>query len=91
MNIVWEGSGLEEIGIDTNTGNKVVGVSPRYFRDSEVESLLGDSTKARTELGWEPQITIDQMVEEMVEKDIKIAQKEQLLIDNGYSSYTYED
>ena len=91
MNIVWQGSGLEEIGIDTNTGNKVVGVSPRYFRDSEVESLLGDSTKARTELGWEPQITIDQMVEEMVEKDIKIAQKEQLLIDNGYSSYTYED
>ena len=91
MNIVWEGSGLEEIGIDTNTGKKVVGVSPRYFRDSEVESLLGDSTKARTELGWEPEITIDQMVEEMVEKDIKIAQKEQLLIDNGYSSYTYED
>ena len=91
MNIVWEGSGLEEIGIDTNTGNKVVGVSPRYFRDSEVESLLGDSTKARTELGWEPEITVEQMIEEMVEKDIKIAQKEQLLIDNGYSSYTYED
>ena len=91
MNIVWEGSGLEEIGIDTNTGNKVVGVSPRYFRDSEVESLLGDSTKARKELGWEPEITVEQMIEEMVEKDIKIAQKEQLLIDNGYSSYTYED
>ena len=91
MNIVWEGSGLEEIGIDTNTGNKVVGVSPRYFRDSEVESLLGDSTKARRELGWEPEITIDQMVEEMVQKDLKIAKKEQLLIDNRYSSYTYED
>jgi len=91
MNIVWEGSGLEEIGIDTNTGKKVVGVSPRYFRDSEVESLLGDSTKARTELGWEPEISVEQMIEEMVEKDIKIAQKEQLLIDNGYSSYTYED
>ena len=91
MNIVWEGSGLEEIGIDTNTGKKVVGVSPRYFRDSEVESLLGDSTKARKELGWEPEITVEQMIEEMVEKDIKIAQKEQLLIDNGYSSYTYED
>ena len=91
MNIVWEGSGLEEIGIDTNTGNKVVGVSPRYFRDSEVESLLGDSTKARKELGWKPEITVEQMIEEMVERDIKIAKKEQLLIDNGYSSYTYED
>tara|TARA_R100000008_G_C3472557_1_gene109726 strand:- start:74 stop:529 length:456 start_codon:yes stop_codon:yes gene_type:complete len=91
MNIVWEGTGLEEIGIDTNTGKKVVGVSPRYFRDAEVESLLGDSTKARRELGWEPEITIDQMVEEMVQKDLKIAKKEQLLIDNGYSSYTYED
>jgi len=53
--------------------------------------LLGDSTKARTELGWEPEISVEQMIEEMVEKDIKIAQKEQLLIDNGYSSYTYED
>ena len=56
-----------------------------------MESLLGYSTKARTELGWEPEITIDQMIEEMVQKDLKIARKEQLLIDNGYSSYTYED
>ena len=91
MNIGWEGTGIDEIGIDSNTGNKVVGVSPRYFRDAEVESLLGDSSKARRELGWEPEITIDEMVEEMVQKDLKIAKKEQLLIDNGYSSYTYED
>ena len=91
MNIVWEGSGLEEIGIDTNTGNKVVGVSPRYFRDSEVESLLGDSTKARTELGWEPEITVEQMIEEMVRKDLRLAERERFINESGYGGYIYED
>ena len=91
MNIVWEGSGLEEIGIDTNTGNKVVGVSPRYFRDSEVESLLGDSTKARTELGWEPEITVEQMIEEMVIKDLRLAERERFINESGYGGYIYED
>ena len=91
MNIVWEGSGLEEIGIDTTTGNKVVGVSPRYFRDSEVESLLGDATKARTELGWEPEITVEQMIEEMVHKDLRLAERERFINDSGYGGYIYED
>ena len=91
MNIVWEGSGLEEIGIDTTTGNKVVGVSPRYFRDSEVESLLGDATKARQELGWEPEITVEQMIEEMVHKDLRLAERERFINDSGYGGYIYED
>ena len=91
MNIVWEGSGLEEIGIDTNTGKKVVGVSPRYFRDSEVESLLGDSTKARKELGWEPEITVEQMIEEMVIKDLRLAERESFINESGYGGYIYED
>ena len=91
MNIVWQGSGLEEIGIDTNTGKKVVGVSPRYFRDSEVESLLGDSTKARKELGWEPEITVEQMIEEMVIKDLRLAERERFINESGYGGYIYED
>jgi len=65
MNIVWEGEGIEEVGIDKNTGKTVVKVNDKYFRPSEVESLLGDSTKAKQKLGWEPKITFDQLIEDM--------------------------
>jgi len=65
MNIIWEGEGIEEIGIDKNTGKTVVKVNAKYFRPSEVESLLGDPTKAKQKLGWEPKITFDQLIEDM--------------------------
>jgi GDPmannose 4,6-dehydratase len=64
-NIAWEGEGLDEIGIDTNTGKRVVAVDPKYFRPAEVETLLGDATKAKVELGWEPKISFDQLIEDM--------------------------
>jgi GDPmannose 4,6-dehydratase len=64
-NIAWEGEGLDEIGIDTNTGKRVVAVDPKYFRPAEVETLLGDATKAKTQLGWEPKISFDQLIEDM--------------------------
>ena len=66
FNIEWMGEGEDEVGYDWNTKKAVVRVSDRYFRPSEVESLLGDSSKARKELGWEPKITFDQLVEDMV-------------------------
>lgn len=65
MNIAWEGDGLNETGVDTRTGRTIVKVDPRYFRPAEVESLLGDATKARTELGWVPQYSFDDLVQEM--------------------------
>lgn len=65
MNISWEGDGLNEIGVDSRTGRTIVKVDPRYFRPAEVESLLGDATKARTELGWVPEYSFDDLVEEM--------------------------
>jgi len=65
MNIEWYNEGLNEIGVDSRTGKAVVKVDPRYFRPAEVESLLGDATKARTELGWEPEYNFDALVEEM--------------------------
>jgi len=65
MNIEWQGDGIQEIGVDTRTGKTVVNVDPRYFRPAEVESLLGDSTKARNVLGWAPKYTFDTLVEEM--------------------------
>jgi GDPmannose 4,6-dehydratase len=69
MHIAWEGEGEDEIGIDTNTKKVVVRVSSRYYRPAEVETLLGDYTKAKTELGWEPEISFNQLVEDMCENE----------------------
>jgi len=66
FNIVWEGEGLDEKGIDKKSGRTIVKVNPRYFRPAEVESLLGDPTKAKEKLGWEPKITFKELVEDMV-------------------------
>jgi GDPmannose 4,6-dehydratase len=65
MDIEWQGEGLDEIGIDRNTGRVVIKVDDKYFRPAEVESLLGDATKAKEQLGWEPKISFDELVEDM--------------------------
>lgn len=65
MNIEWQGEGLDEVGYDTNSGNQVIAVNPKYFRPAEVETLLGDATKAKEKLGWEPKISFEQLVEDM--------------------------
>ena len=65
INIVWEGEGLDERGVDKTTGRTIVKVDPKYFRPAEVETLLGDPTKAKEKLGWEPKITFEQLVEDM--------------------------
>ena len=65
MDIEWQGEGLDEIGIDKNTGRVVIKVDDKYFRPAEVESLLGDATKAKEQLGWEPKISFDELVEDM--------------------------
>ena len=90
MNLVWQGEGLDEVGIDTISSQTIITVSPRYFRDAEVETLLGDSTKAREELGWEPEYTVEQMVKEMVLKDIQFAEKDEYLMKGGFSRYDYD-
>lgn len=70
MSIEWHNEGLEEIGIDSWTGNTVVKVDPKYFRPAEVETLLGDPTKAKTQLGWEPEYDFECLVEEMCTKEM---------------------
>ena len=90
MNLVWQGEGLDEVGIDTISSQTIITVSPRYFRDAEVETLLGDSTKAREELGWEPEYTVEQMIKEMVQKDIQFAEKDEYLMKGGFSRYEYD-
>lgn len=77
----WQGSGVDEKGIDKNTGRVLVEVDPRYFRPAEVELLWGDSTKARTELGWEPKYSFMDLVKEMVQSDL-----EELKNGGGYKS-----
>jgi GDPmannose 4,6-dehydratase len=71
MNIKWVGSGLDEVGIDMNSGDIVVSVDPKYFRPTEVATLLGDSTKARTTLGWKPEYSFDDLVKEMCEYELQ--------------------
>jgi GDPmannose 4,6-dehydratase len=85
MPIKWEGSEVDEIGIRTDTGNKIVAISPRYFRPTEVETLLGDPTKAREKLGWVPRISFETLVREMVECDLQQARKDQVITSAGYS------
>ena len=65
MTIVWEGEGLDEVGVDKTSGRTVVRVNPKYFRPAEVETLLGDASKAKEKLGWEPKTSFRQLVEEM--------------------------
>merc|ERR1711920_918768 len=69
--VTWRGGGLEEEGIDAKTGQVLVQVSPKYFRPTEVETLLGDPAKAKKVLGWQPQISFKDLVHEMMEYDMK--------------------
>jgi GDPmannose 4,6-dehydratase len=84
ISIEWRGSGLDEKGYDAQTGKCLVEVDPRYIRPTEVPSLLGDSAKARRKLGWRPKIGFEEMVHEMVQADLREAEREQLCIREGY-------
>ena len=87
----WEGTGMDEKGIDEASGKVRVEVDPRYFRPTEVETLLGDSTKAKEELGWVPEIALDDMVAEMVREDLKIAERDELLKREGFKVFDYNE
>lgn len=82
--IEWQGTGLDEKGIDAANGKVIVEVDPLYFRPAEVDLLLGDATKAREKLGWKPKYDLDALCKEMVAFDLEAAKKEKLLKDNGY-------
>ncbi len=71
MNIVWEGTGLYEKGIDKNTGKTIIEIDPKYFRPAEVELLLGDATKAKEKLGWEPRVKFEELVKIMIDAELK--------------------
>ena len=81
----WRGSGVDEKGYDAQ-GNCIVQVDPRYFRPTEVETLLGDATKAREKLGWTPRTTFAELVAEMVREDLKAAERDELIKKHGYQT-----
>ena len=85
--IIWENSGLDEVGKRADTGEVVIRVDSRYFRPTEVEQLLGDPSKARKELNWKPTKTLNEIVAEMIEEDSNEAKKESLLKKKGFSIY----
>jgi GDPmannose 4,6-dehydratase len=86
MTIHWEGEGTEEQGVDAN-GHAIVRVDPRYFRPTEVETLLGDPSKAHAKLGWKPRISFEEMVKEMVQEDLRNAERDALVSQHGYRAF----
>ena len=85
--IIWEGSGLDEIGLRADTKEVVIRVDPRYFRPTEVETLLGDPSKAKEKLGWQPKINLEEMIREMIKFDTMEAEKEIILKEKGFKIF----
>ena len=90
IEIRWTGAGVEETGTD-QAGRTIVRVDPRYFRPTEVETLLGDPTKAKEKLGWTPQTTFQELVAEMVREDLRIAERDELVKKHGFAAFDYHE
>jgi GDPmannose 4,6-dehydratase len=91
MRIEWEGEGVDEVGVDKATGRTLVRVDPRYFRPTEVETLLGDPTKARQKLGWKAEIGFSELVAEMVTEDLEVAKRDALVAKEGFKVYSHHE
>ncbi|MBB1472222.1 GDP-mannose 4,6-dehydratase [Luteimonas sp. MC1782] len=99
LEIEWRGEGADEHGVlaaapdecKTPPGSRIVAVDKRYFRPAEVETLWGDASKAKEKLGWEPRTSFDELVSEMVEKDLEWAQRDALIEKNGYRAYRFRE
>jgi GDPmannose 4,6-dehydratase len=84
MELEWEGAGVDEKAYDADSGKCVIAVDPRYFRPAEVDTLLGDPGKAARQLGWRPRVTFEELVREMTEADLRLAEQDQMLVEAGY-------
>jgi GDPmannose 4,6-dehydratase len=91
ISIAWEGSGIDERGVDQSTGRVVVKVDPRYFRPSEVDTLLGDASKAREKLGWRPEIDFSTLIKEMMAADLEAARRDLVIAKEGFKTYRHRE
>jgi GDPmannose 4,6-dehydratase len=91
MQIEWRGQGIEEHGVDVRTGRTIVKVDPRYFRPTEVDTLLGDATKARTKLQWQPEYSFSDLVDEMVREDLELARRDATIAREGFRTYQHRE
>lgn len=91
IDIIWQGQGVDEKGLDKHTGVCLISVDPRYFRPTEVETLLGDATKAKEKLGWEAKITFHELVQEMMREDLILAKRDELCTQEGYKTFAYHE
>jgi GDPmannose 4,6-dehydratase len=87
MRLGWRGADVNEEGIDEVTGKVIVKIDPRYFRPTEVESLLGDASKAKRQLGWQAETSFETLVQEMVKSDLALARRDALVAREGYRTY----
>ena len=91
FDIEWKGEGIDEVGIDRNSGKQIIAVDPRYFRPTEVETLLCDPSKAKRVLGWEASTPFPQLVAEMVATDHEAAKRDALIKEAGYQTFDHHE
>jgi GDPmannose 4,6-dehydratase len=91
MALYWQGIGIEEKGSDMHTGHCIIAIDPRYFRPTEVDTLLGDCTKAREKLHWRPRISFEELVRQMVVEDLKLAERDDLCAREGYRVFNHHE
>jgi GDPmannose 4,6-dehydratase len=90
IKIQWKGHGIDEKGFDEN-GKCIIAVDTRYYRPAEVETLLGDASKAQRQLGWKPRISFKELVAEMVREDLQSATRDEFVKRNGYKNMDYHE
>jgi GDPmannose 4,6-dehydratase len=91
ITLKWEGSGVNEKGVDGASGKVLVEVDPAYFRPTEVDLLIGDASKAKKNMGWEPKHTLEQLVKEMMAHDLKLFEKDKYLLDGGHDVMNFHE
>ena len=89
IQVEWQGTGVNEKGIDKKSGKEIVAIDPKYFRPTEVDILVGDYSKAKEKLGWEPLYSLDMLIKEMVQSDVDYFTREKYLIDGGHKIFNY--
>ena len=91
MRLEWTGKGIEERGIDAKSGRTIVRIDARYFRPTEVETLLGDASKALHKLGWKPETDFQTLIAEMVKEDLELARRDAVMAREGFKTYQYRE